>query len=91
MNKKLQVTSAKAISAFGRETQIEKAIEESLELGLVLTHYLKGKATEAEVIDEVADINIIAEQMRQVFGAHKVEDRIDVKLNRLNGLINEHD
>jgi phosphoribosyl-ATP pyrophosphohydrolase len=52
-----------ALHAFGRESQIRKAIEECLELALALTHYLDGKVPAASVVAEVADTNIMLIQL----------------------------
>lgn len=73
-----------ALDKFGTYHQQSKAIEEFLEVSLAL---LKNNNQE-NIIDELADANIMLMQMGLLFGHDKVVQRMFYKLNRLEGLIN---
>lgn len=70
----------------GSKKQIGKAIEELTELSLVLQHFLDNKATEKEVITEIADVSIITDQLKLIFDPENntVNKEIAYKLGRLD-------
>lgn len=84
-------------SHFGEKNQLVKAIEEMSELQkelckVVLTPNLTIKPTD-EVIDELADVEIMCEQLRHIFRISiEVDDRKEFKVDRLMKriLINEN-
>jgi len=61
------------------------AIEECSELITVIAKYGRNYngATKEQVIDEIADMMIMMEQLQHIFGFSAVADRKDYKLNRL--------
>lgn len=68
----------------GDESQIDKAIEECAELiGALVQHRQKRVSYEA-VVDEIADVTIMAAQMRLMFGECAVDVRLKEKLKRLS-------
>jgi len=71
----------RALTNFGESKQIDMAIEECAELTLALQHNKRGRA--ANVITEIADVTIMAGQMRLLFGAEAVDAEIEEKLKRL--------
>jgi len=74
-----------ALRHYGDRAQARKCIEESGELGHALTVWIRGRCGpdfEKAVIDEIADVIIMAEQMRQAFGAYEVDERIAFKIER---------
>ena len=79
---------------FGEKNQLIKAIEELSELQkelckVVLTPDLTIKATN-EVIDELADVEIMCAQLRHIFGIYdQVDERKVFKIERLVKRINE--
>ena len=50
---------------------LDRVGEELLELGLALKHYARGKATVAEVLSEMADVNIGLTHLEQLFGSYQ--------------------
>lgn len=74
-----QDTLHKAIAHWGKQRQVAKAQEECLELSLALAHYWDGRASHAQVVTEVADVLIMAQQMRLVFGPEAVDAEVDRK------------
>jgi NTP pyrophosphatase (non-canonical NTP hydrolase) len=83
-----------AIDKWGRQSQIDMMIEECSELIKALCK-LKRKHEPADtaslvndICEEIADVQIVAGQMRHVFGAEEVDDWYGVKLNRLQDLLN---
>ena len=80
-------TQAKALEVFGADRQVDKCIEELGELATALLKYRHGEATAAEVIDELADVEITTGTLRLLFDRHAVDARVLVKLNRLAGLV----
>lgn len=79
---------------FGEKNQLIKAIEEMSELQkelckVVLTPNLTIKATD-EIIDELADVEIMCAQLRHIFGiSEQVDQRKEFKINRLKERINQ--
>lgn len=74
----------RAIKHWGAEKQMRKAVEECLELGLALHHHLDGRATLEQVIDEVADVEIMCDQLRCILGQVLVDYQKEKKLERLD-------
>lgn len=68
---------------FGAEEQTRKAAEECVELSLELLHALDGRANMDKIAEEMADVEIMLEQLRLIYGAEEVEAW---KLKKLNGL-----
>lgn len=80
----------KVINFFGKTHQLEKAKEECLELAVSLQRYLKGgRDTEKDVIDEIADVSIMIQQLKLIFDSEKIDKRIEYKLERLENKINK--
>jgi NTP pyrophosphatase (non-canonical NTP hydrolase) len=73
----------RAIDHFGVDHQKEKAVEELLELGTEIMHDLDGRARMDAIREELADVIIMAEQLRIIYGGRYVDEWIDRKLVRL--------
>ena len=77
--------------AYGSKAQMLKCCEELSELEAAILKYInkEGKNTD-EVLDEIADVYIMLEQMKNVFpfGENILNDRINYKLNRQIDRIN---
>ncbi len=74
-----------AIAHYGEESQIWMAVEEMSELTkeLAKLHREKGTTVEA-LVDEIADVTIMMEQLRLIFKANEdVQARIGFKVTRL--------
>lgn len=74
----------KAIVLYGRQAQIDVAIEECAELINAIQKHRRGRVGDKEVIDEIADVRIMTEQLALIFGEEEVEARRQFKLARLH-------
>lgn len=73
-----------AFAKWGARAQITKACEELAELQVQLCKFLNGSPQEHEdIIDEIADVLVVANQMRLHFGSDDVLNRMAFKLERL--------
>ena len=74
-----------AIATYGIERQIMMAVEEMAELTKELAKSFRpGGTTLEKLVDEIADVTIMVEQLRLGFDANqRVQDRIDYKVQRL--------
>ena len=80
-----------AVNWFGKVAQKEKAIEELTELSIALQHHKHDKCNDAEVVTEIADVIIMCEQLKFIYGVEEVEKQIEFKMNRLSKLIHFKD
>lgn len=82
-----------AIAHYGPERQIIKAIEEIGELLEEVARYKGGAANRWELMDEMADVTIMLNQMQIIAEIDPVdlEDRISYKLGRLVGRMEQED
>lgn len=70
---------------YGARPQMLKCCEELSELeSAILKHLNKGGNNADEILDEMADVYIMLEQMKSVFpfGENVLNERIDYKLDR---------
>jgi NTP pyrophosphatase (non-canonical NTP hydrolase) len=74
---------AKAIQKYGADAQQKQCIEECSELITAILHHQRGKCTAQDVVTEIADVTIMCEQMKLMFGAAEVEREIKAKIERL--------
>ena len=81
---------ANAILEFGVEPQKDMMIEECSELINALEKHRRGRNTYADVITEIADVMIMAEQMAFLFGPEEVMAEKQRKLERLLDRIIKH-
>ena len=79
-----QIETCKSIANhYGREHQVLIAIEEMSELTKELCKYFRRYDRKKEIIEEVADAQIMIEQLIELFGINNEVDRmVDYKLNR---------
>lgn len=72
------------IAHYGIKAQCYKAIEELEELNAELEATLDGDIIipTPSIVDEIADVLVMASQLREIFGAEAVDERIEFKLNR---------
>jgi NTP pyrophosphatase (non-canonical NTP hydrolase) len=70
---------------FGRTSQVVIAIEEMAELTVALTQsFFRERHEKAKVIEEIADVLIVCEQLALMYGERDVQAVIDKKLERLS-------
>lgn len=72
----------KAIEFFGKEKQIAKALEELGELIAAISKSYNHE-NNLNIIDEIADVQIMIRQLRSIYGKSQVDGRIEFKMNRL--------
>lgn len=84
----------KAAMRWGKKAQALKMVEETSELNRVLCKYINGlEYSEAELIDEMADVMIMHEQLMMNFGTElqnfqeRVVQRVEIKLVKLNQIL----
>ena len=73
----------KVLAINGYMGQMHVAIEEMAELMNALVKKERGRATDDDVIGEIADVIICVEQLADIFGVNKVVAMKDAKLRRL--------
>ena len=79
------------VYVYGSKAQMLKCCEELSELeAAILKHINKDMNNTDEVLDEMADVYIMLEQMKSIFpfGENVLDDRINYKLNRQMDRIN---
>ena len=87
MNKEIY---EKALKKWGLEKQLIVAIEEMTELQKELTKILRGIGDIDHLVEEVADAEIMIEQIRYFYGLGlSVETVKELKLKRLEKRLNE--
>ena len=57
-----------AVKTYGAESQVRKAVEELTELSVALLHSLDGRGDTENIREEMADVEIMIEQMHVIFG-----------------------
>ncbi|KXS45577.1 MAG: hypothetical protein AWU54_313 [Candidatus Frackibacter sp. T328-2] len=75
----------KAIEKWGAESQFGMAQEEAAELIRAISKVLRGK--ESNIEEEIADVEIMLEQLRLMLDEVKIEKEKQRKLNRLEKLV----
>ena len=78
-----QETFRAAVETWGIDAQADMAEEEAAEFIVASKHYARGKIDANELIDELADIRIMQEQLAEFIGRERVEQRIQEKMDRL--------
>ncbi len=81
INRKLM---ASAIQKWGVTLQTDLTQEECGELIVAIAHYKRGRPdSRTKLLEEIADVTIMAYQMAMMFGENDVVEIIDRKMNRL--------
>lgn len=85
----------KALKTWGSQAQLMVAIEEMSELTKELCKHYRGRQNGEELVDEIADVTIMMEQLRLIFGINEaVCEQMDVKMLRLKkklGMVSTHE
>ena len=81
----------KAIEAWGNASQLLMAVEEMAELTQAISHLLRGrKNNKSEIIEELADVEVMCEQLRVIIDKNDKIDKIkEEKLARLSEMLEE--
>lgn len=81
----------KAMELNGYIVQMHVAIEEMAELTDALVKKERGRATDEDVIGEIADVIICMEEMANYYGIEKVVAMKDAKLRRLAARLEDYE
>jgi NTP pyrophosphatase (non-canonical NTP hydrolase) len=79
----------KAVETFGIEPQRKTAIEEMAELINAMMKYDRGRNSKDDIIEEIADVTIMMQQLAIIYGQEEVQQQIDFKTNRLANKLKE--
>lgn len=79
-----------AFDTFGSKAQFTMVVEECGELLNALAKYERGRATEEELIDEIADVSIMMDELANHFNWNFFVEKKEYKLLRLKKRIEEH-
>jgi phosphoribosyl-ATP pyrophosphohydrolase len=77
----------KTLEHFGAEKQRQKFCEEAAEAIVVIHHWRDKKATQEDVASEIADVIIMAQQVKWMLSPGLVDIQVQYKLNRLKDRI----
>ena len=80
-----------ALEHYGVHSQIVKCMEECGELIQALARKMCGEENIENVVEELADVEIMLMQMRAVFGRHEVHRMMVQKLARLKMRMEEEE
>lgn len=83
MEKEERTVCVLAVEKFGPESQINMALEECAELIDALCKFRRERVGTLDVITEIADVQIMCEQLAYMFGEQTVEDERKRKIERL--------
>lgn len=80
-----------ALDCYGHVPQIDIALDKMSELTKELLKNRRGKENRSLIADEMADVYIMLEQLKFIFGVDETELKINAefKLQRLNKRLNE--
>lgn len=79
---------ARAVKKYGKESRKRMAVEEAAELVNALMKEARGRVTDADIITEIADVQIMMEQLSIIYGYEKVARERERKLERLVAQMN---
>jgi NTP pyrophosphatase (non-canonical NTP hydrolase) len=78
----------KARELWGVSSQIDMAVEECCELVVAISHWKRGRAGDGKVAEEIADVEIMCEQLRCLLPNEEIDAWKEAKLTRLEERIN---
>ena len=76
-----------AVETFGPKSQIDMAIEECAELINALCKFRRERVGTLDVVTEIADVQIMCDQLAYMFGEQSVDDERKRKIERLQNRI----
>ena len=84
-------TMLDALNHYGNRPQVDMAIEEMSELTKELLKNRRGEENRSMIADEMADVYIMLEQLKFIFGVDETELKVNAefKLQRLNERLNQ--
>ena len=78
-----------ALSKWGMDSQLDMMVEECAELINAIQKFRRNRIGSSDVVGEIADVEIMAGQMRVIFGTDIVDMEKALKLKRLIERINQ--
>ena len=72
-----------ALNTYGARAQIMMCIEECAELTNALAKLSRNRATDMQIITELADVSIMVDQLAMMFGMERVYEERQKKIQRL--------
>ena len=91
MEKDERTVCVMAVEKLGPESQIQKAIEECAELIDALCKFRGERVGPIDVVTEIADVQIMCEQLSYMFGEKMVADERARKIDRLKKRLIKHE
>lgn len=67
---------------YGIQYQLRQMQEEASELVTAVNHFFRQKISQDSLIDEIADVEIMIDQMRIYFGDKEIDEKKTHKLTR---------
>lgn len=81
--KEFDETISLAIKTYGKEAQTQMLFEEMAELQNAICKLNRGRGSNRDVCEEIADVMIMCLQMAQIYGLELVEGWAEYKIARL--------
>lgn len=85
LDEAIKDAAKKVIELNGKERQLFKAVEESVELNDAIFKYMKGKASREDILQELADNEILRAQIKEMLGCSD-EEYEEIKKTKVNKL-----
>jgi NTP pyrophosphatase (non-canonical NTP hydrolase) len=77
------------LAKWGEAAQYEQMVEECAELIAALKHFQRGKIERRQLIDELADVQLMVGQLIWMLGENEVHAAIEKKLLKLQKLLDD--
>lgn len=92
-NEDIDILATKALEHFGNESQIRQTMEECAELIVALNKSLRDpENTFKNVLEELADVTIMLEQMKQLYDVDlEFDDILEEKMDKLRNYLSEQE
>ena len=81
----------RALGYWGSALQTEMMVEECAELIHAIQARKRYRCDDSAVVEEIADVSLMLEQMKYVYGHEAVDAAIARKVERLEGRLAVHD
>jgi len=72
-----------AVHTWGEDAQFDMAVEECAELITAVQHYKRGRVTKEQLLEELADVKVMNEQLGKFIGEHEYEKHYHESLRQL--------
>lgn len=81
----------RAVEVFGKDTQLLMYFEEAGELAQAISKDKRGFGSKDNIVEEIADVEIMLEQLKHIYKCHHVVERMkEQKIMRLSSRIEQH-